>query len=336
MMLELTRNQFRTIRSAVHWLFPIYTNEFMFLLGLPIFLLDPPSFKSTTGEPPLGFVERMKNTWKVINNRESRHALLLSHYDERLYNRYIIIQMVLWLVGAALKFPAYAIMLNRYRLAAPKENNAVHDYVHILLRKDTGYLLLAAFVIHYTQYVMHVFHYIQLMRTNKASTTIVNFKWYFAAHFGLINFYLDLPGFSIPDVRLSHTIILLINIIAVTMFLFMFMAEDPMVDAWGCYPSWYSYTQYDEGLCPKYLSKYNPETALSAVCTTVPGARCDTEAEQELAIFRHTLFIGFEMFAISFLFYIMSIFDKVGYYTFANREMMLVIYENHDNEKKTV
>lgn len=109
------------------------------------------------------------------------------------------------------------------------------------------------------------------------------------------------------------------------MFAFLVLAEEPMSEAWGCYPSWYSIDQLDFGMCPAFLHKNNPESALAPVCTAVTGAECDGEAARWSATLNHAFSVARIMLFISLTFYAWSIPLKIDYYALKYREAKIVL-----------
>jgi hypothetical protein len=98
------------------------------------------------------------------------------------------------------------------------------------------------------------------------------------------------------------------------MLLFLVLAEEPMIQAWGCYPSSYSIGQLDDGLCPAFLHRFNPETSLSPVCTRVQGSFCGGENLAWSATFSHGKTIARSLVSVSFTLYMWSVPTKIEYY----------------------
>lgn len=100
-----------------------------------------------------------------------------------------------------------------------------------------------------------------------------------------------------------------------SMFVFLVMAEEPISEAWGCYPSWTGINGLKYGLCPAWLNKYDPESPLAPVCTAVTGAECQTEGARWSATLNHAFTVARSMLFISLTLYVWSVPTKIDYYS---------------------
>ena len=328
-----TRAQFAAIKHSVHWLMTIYTSEVFFILGLPIFLISPPSYDMDP-EPGPGITARFKRWFNVVNDRTARRAFL-AESSERLYDRFAWFQLILFLIGSVFRMTAFSLILTKIASTTPSETEVVHDVVESATEWNSGQFLLVAFLIHALQYLVHLYHLAHnIAANNRVEDSIINATAYIAAHvrrspparppfavvshhpavfqISIVNFCVDLPGWMIRDVRVTNVAIILINIVAVSMYAFLLLAEEPMLKGWGCYPPWSGIDDLDVGLCPAYLSQHNPENALAPVCTT-PGARCQTFSANWSTTMNHAFVVARTMLSISFGLYLWSIPTKIEY-----------------------
>jgi hypothetical protein len=75
------------------------------------------------------------------------------------------------------------------------------------------------------------------------------------------------------------------------------------------------YKDYDEGLCPAFLSRTNPEAALAPVCTSVRGAQCDRAEATFRVHISHMWAIAQLLVTVSFFgIYLMSLPGKIQYF----------------------
>jgi len=304
-----TRAQFAAIKHSVHWLMTIYTSEVFFLLGLPLFLIKPPSFLADPG-PGISFSKRLAHWWEVVNDRSKRRAFL-TESSEHIYNRFAWMQLILFLIGSVFRMTAFSLILTRESHINSTKTEVLHDSLETATEWSSGRFLLIAFLIHTLQYLTHLYHLAHnIAANNHVEESVINFPMYALAHISIVNFCIDLPGLVIPDVRLTNVSIILINIVAVSMYVFLLMAEEPMIQGWGCYPPWSNINDLKDGLCPAYLSLHNPENALAPVCT-IPGARCDTFQAQWSATMSTAFVTARTMLSISFGLYLWSIPTKV-------------------------
>jgi len=76
-------------------------------------------------------------------------------------------------------------------------------------------------------------------------------------HISAINFVLDRPGSNGVGPHALHAIILIVNVVVVAIVAFMFLVEEPIVNAWGCYVGWATQqaplAALEYGVCPQYF-----------------------------------------------------------------------------------
>jgi hypothetical protein len=114
----MSRGAFQTVKESTRWLAAVYFNELAFVTGFPLFLLHPPDLipsgkKLGDIADGLGFRERMAAWWKAVQNKESRHQLLLTQAPH-LYDRFVWFEVVLWVVCSVLKYVVPSLSLSTF------------------------------------------------------------------------------------------------------------------------------------------------------------------------------------------------------------------------------
>lgn len=316
---ERDTDEFAAIKHAVHWLGAIYSSEVFFLFGLPLLLVHQPSFDAvTSSKAPLSFRQKIQRWWKSISDRKHREKFLLTGSSDYSYAKFAVLMVFLTVVGSAFKLTALGLITTEAAEIKSTTTSQFKDYTDIVFKWENGRWFVAAVVVHFVQYLVHLYHLAECIVSSteaRREDAILNLPMYAFAHLSIVNFSLDLPGSFIANVRLTNSIVILINIVGISMLFFLWFAEKPISECWGCYPPWFNINEYKYGPCPAFLSKHNPENALAAVCTDVNGARCDTEATRWTATLAHAWSIARILLFTSGSFYIWSIPTKVEYYS---------------------
>lgn len=195
-----------------------------------------------------------------------------------------------------------------------------HEFAQTVTKSPYRYVSLYLFLASFGLYIISYFHQkYKLKHAYKYLTesTDPNLQvpliLYILAHFSLVNFSLDFPSGRVPTTKFTRFVVILANIIAFSIVIFTYYAIEPFDDAWGCYPSYYSYEQLDFGLCPAWYSS-NP--SFLTPCCDQPGVRCGTASEKANAQFDRAIFLAHMTLTISFFVYLSSITAKYNYLVF--------------------
>lgn len=124
--------------------------------------------------------------------------------------------------------------------------------------------------------------------------------YWFTHTFSPLNYSLDLPAIGIPTVKVTRAIICVVNIVALSYYLFYLWCDEPLDDAWGCYASYDSIYDLVYGMCPAAYGR------AVASCCDQPGVDCtktnqsDTNNMQTVSRFLfHALGLTFGIYSIS-------------------------------------
>jgi hypothetical protein len=170
----------------------------------------------------------------------------------------------------------------------------------------------ASLVLWVLSYFHQRYHLLHVLRKAPVAGLIrIPARMYYFAHFGGLNFSFDLPGASVPSVKLSRFLVCAINVCAGVIVVFTTFVIEPFTKAWGCYAPYDDYTDYIYGMCPAYFS--NDAARLQPVCDQ-PGDRCGNGVVYTQHTLHRAQTIAIYMTAVSVSFYLLSIQPKVVYY----------------------
>lgn len=281
-------------KDGVRWLRTIYTSELSFFFHLPIFLeLSSDKYKNAN---PL-----FQITVFVLRFICNTIALIYLLYDSRTQE--------LWV-----KHPDGLIV-----------NMVSSEYSSI-----GWYALLASTILYYISYQHQKLHISKLMfeqcqkyaiidESNIPDTFEFPANLFFLSMFSFINFVFDLPASGVPATIFSRFIVCGINIVCVSILLFVIFFEEPFIKAWGCYPSYNGISDYNFGMCPAFYGR------TSASCCDQPGVRCGKEVQKEYTIFNVISVFIQSALSVSFGVYIISVTPIVSYYTEESKRIKCII-----------
>ena len=334
--------RFASEASAIDWLATLYTSE------LSGFLLHTQAFLPLTIETYDKRVETIyKTETKKINDiydsvsRGKDVSILDRYIDEKtlkgkraflndvefeLYanppkntKRRIHMQWIIMFTRLLLNILAIGLLFEEV-LSSDTGPYKPHEFAQTVTKSHYRFVSLYLFLASFGLYIISYFHQkYKLKHAYKYLTTStdpnlqVPLILYILAHLSLINFSLDFPSGRVPTTKFTRFVVILANVIAFSIVIFTYYAIEPFDDAWGCYPSYYSYTQLDFGLCPAWYSS-NP--SFLTPCCDQPGVRCGTASQKASAQFDRAIFLAHMTLAISFFVYLSSITAKYNYLVF--------------------
>jgi len=97
---------------------------------------------------------------------------------------------------------------------------------------------------------------------NIKRSSLQNDLLWFTLVFPDTNWLFDLGGSRAPSLRLAHYVVVLLNVAAALIGLYMYYIADNLHAAYNCYPHHVSWVDYKYGLCPDFTG--SPQT--SYVC----------------------------------------------------------------------
>ena len=125
-------------------------------------------------------------------------------------------------------------------------------------------------------------------------------RLYRLAHVGLLNFVLDTPGRGIPTVRRSHSLIVVLSLVAVAALTFTWFLISPIQKAWHCYDPAYiaSLEDYRFGVCDG-----------GSICR-----RKEINCNDNSSIFANEVHYTVQGMAILFTIHLAAVGPKIDYY----------------------
>lgn len=320
--------------KSTMWLTSVWTNEFALIFSIGVFLLDDPygpptnasgdspSYTDTSPYPSMGFRQRMKNWWKAVQKQSTRRAMLYKHGPTK-YEIIVWVIVGLCLAKTVLIMAWFIIMMQEEVVVKMIKTSAYYQYLYHVFHGVHVFIMLGAVGLHVIIMIMHRNHLKSMLHTpHRKNESVVKPYAYVLAHLGFLNFMFDIPGLFVPTVRLTNRFIILSNMVAMSIQIYTWFSE-PQDEGWDCYPPWYSIFQLDFGLCPTFLSKQNPQNALSTVCS-IPGSQCLTFTTQWNKLIRRYANISLAMIVVNFFVYMTSIPDKLQYYRDAAEQIHIV------------
>jgi hypothetical protein len=272
--------------AASGWVTTVWWSELAVLTGYPILMTDVPLHEVDTTEP---FKTRMREWW---HTRRSDAPAALAKRRVAGNNRFLRMQVTLFLIGTVFRLWFIETLAEDEANVSTNVDTSTHELLANIVATPRVYSIVGILVTHPLQSIAsrhHIVH--EAVGDNPAIVTIKQ-GWYWFTHFtSPINFAFDLPGIGIPGVHYSSRRIRTSNALALTILLILIVAKEPVSQAYGCYPQWYSFYKYDHGLCPAYLCRNNAECKGSAACN-VPGARCDEFSSRWSHTMGHALSIS--------------------------------------------
>lgn len=236
---------------------------------------------------------------------------------ERKHPALPIFQLAMFFIRCGLNLAALILIFYDARESAGKSSQDILSEITTGETAKKGWnLILISFILYLFSYLHQRYHLINFERHAQIQDQVLTLpsKLYWLSHVSIINFSLDLPGFVVPDVKISHIIICCINITAAGILIFTLFAIEPFQKAWGCYPHYDNYRDYDYGMCPGFFS--NDQARLQPVCDQ-PGVRCGKGLVQANDFFNKELTICHTMLSVSFALYMLSITVKLDYFRVA-------------------
>lgn len=164
------------------------------------------------------------------------------------------------------------------------------------------YMLAASAGLYLIAYALHV------TQRSRLKVHVVQPVLYGTAHVSVLNFLLDLPGRYVPTVKRSHTILVIVNLIAgLTLFLTHASAK-PLQEAWGCYqPALISSLRdYNRGMCP------GDPTSTANICTERPYTNC--EENFTVDVFAKEIHYATQAVVFGLIVYGISVGSKISFY----------------------
>ena len=131
---------------------------------------------------------------------------------------------------------------------------------------------------------------------------------YGTAHVSVLNFLFDLPGRGVPTVKRSHTLLVVVNVIAGLTLLVTHAIATPLQEAWGCYqPSLItSLRDYNRGVCP------GDPTSTANICTERPYTNC--EENFEVDVFAKEMHYALQGIVFGLIVYGVGVGSKLSFY----------------------
>lgn len=163
-------------------------------------------------------------------------------------------------------------------------------------------LLLVSLGLYLLSYAIHKFK--QPSKTVHAVQPVL----YGTAHVSVLNFLLDLPGRNVPTARRTHTLLVLVNLVAGSVLFVTYATATPLQKAWGCYqPSLIrSLRDYNRGMCP------GDPTSTANICTERPYTNC--EEMFEVDVFGVVKHYAMQALTLGLIVYVFSISSKLSFY----------------------
>lgn len=311
---------FGDVSTSSAWVTTVYLSEIAFLFHLPIlFALDPAFIRpiktpSTPKYGPTTVWERLLFKWQRIKVLYGiiflkGHAVRDDHlYQHRTLGLYIPLEITIFLVRGVLNTMAIYYIFFNLDEVVDKSTTAIIDSILFSPEARHGWRYFAISLIPWGfSYVIHRYH---IMRYR----IHIYPGLYRFSHLSVLNFALDLPGWNIPTVHVSHYMVVLSNICIQPYITYEVYAAIPLILAWSCYMISYSYFDingFKYGMCPAI---YSSDTArLEPVCTQ-PYARCGEGITLKNRAYDHIWHIMLYYMAIIGTIYMATITPKIQYY----------------------
>lgn len=146
MTVRMSRGEFYTVKEATRWLFTAYFCELGFIVGFPLFLLDRPVYDNSEGRfgnisDHLSAAKRFHLWWNAVQDRSARQSLLLRK-TAHLYNRFVWVQLILWVVCSILKIVWIEMLLTVEASVNANVQTAPRDLSHAAFSGPKMYVLL--------------------------------------------------------------------------------------------------------------------------------------------------------------------------------------------------
>ena len=314
-----------TARTATRWLFPVFTSELSFLLRLPLLLVAALPRDTIRAISEHGYATRNakrvhQEFWKAAKSHESRQAYLYARPNLRKYANYTVVQTIMSLLGLYLNIAwlmAWWIALETVAPASEiadaqgEDRHYIDETLHAIAHTTAGHvgswMLLASFLLYVVQY-LHMRHHLVRIAIHYPGDieTLLPRHMYFVAHFSVVNFLLDLPDVNVPVTKFTRLFVVVTNLVAGSVLAVAVLLQEPMTLAWGCYPPYESYRNYDFGMCPRAVD--DPQDPLPPVCDQ-PGVECGIATQRWGNIFAHDIHIAAMALVASFIVYLPLSFD---------------------------
>jgi len=316
-------------RVATRWLFPVYTNELNWMFCWSYLMVEPATYEPST------------LTWREKKRKFKESKLKDAHttpLTPRKYYVFYVTMTAITMLRLLLNFAALWLFTSALGDIYPRSDDHTpmtdlpYDYTMYTFHRLhemkkvwwAGMLFAASTVLHVIAYIIHRFHLVKL--TTKNDTDEFNSMAFWFAHVGLLNWLLDIPGISVPTVRLPHVIVIILNATAALLFFCTVYFEKPIITAWGCYAPGTALVDLKYGVCPAFINDpFQPDTP---VCDQ-PGVRCGEGAIRWKNILNETITRTFFISFISITIYFLGVASKVDYYNLSNR-LVIETYNNKD------
>ena len=162
------------------------------------------------------------------------------------------------------------------------------------------YLMAGSAFLYVVSYVHHLVH-VAIRKSHPIAPNL-----YAASHISILNFLFDLPGRGVSTCRVTHALVIIINLLAGAVLVATWFTATPLRAAWGCYdPAFiHSLKDYNRGLCTK--------DANAAICAERPYTNCEQNFERDM--FNVILHGAIVAIAVSLVLYTMSLSAKFTFY----------------------
>lgn len=233
--------------EAIKWLNTLYLSEVAFLLHLPLFLPitsatstynrtrdettatpTPVPNEATTvfGHYANAVVNRLTAVYRRLSSAKYRRVTL---WRKRHPHPHPYVQLFIFFARCSLNFAWYILVFHTMRYT---DNRTAADAIHLVFHGHHAYsgwmCFVASLVLWVLSYFHQRYHLLHVLRKAPVAGLIrIPARMYYFAHLSGLNFSFDLPGASVPSVKLSRFLVCGINVCAGLIVVFTTFVIEP-------------------------------------------------------------------------------------------------------------
>jgi hypothetical protein len=233
--------------EAIKWLNTLYLSEVAFFLHLPLFLpitSATSTYNRTHDETPTtptqvsheattvfghyanAVVNRLTAFYRRVSSEKYRRVTL---WRKRHPHPHPYVQLFFFLARCSLNLAWYILVFHTMRYT---DNRTTADAIHLVFHGHHAYsgwmCFVASLVLWVLSYFHQRYHLLHVLRKAPVAGLIrIPARMYYFAHFGGLNFSFDLPGASVPSVKLSRFLVCAINVCAGVIVVFTTFVIEP-------------------------------------------------------------------------------------------------------------